>query len=351
MNFDEYQTQDFLLDESFLNYVKGTNKEDSEKWEQWLEGNPVNQQEAKEAINTINSMSFKNKGFNQVEKAAIWDEIKQVTVESETEPKNNQLTKGFFSSYFMKVAAVLIPFILGAGLYLYYYGSSLDEGVITEKIVKEIPRGQKLTVYLSDGSMVKLNSESKISYVQPFDEDHRTVVLEGEAFFEVTHNPDRPFKVIAKGIETKVLGTSFNISAYADENHVDVSVVTGRVSVEKIPPTDKGGTNTKEPIVLTPSQQMSYFEHTEESVVTTFNAKKTLSWKNGTLYFNNATMEEFVEELERWYGIDIEVQRKIPIKKGIVGEFKDQSLEEILIGMHAASEFEYEFENGKLLIK
>jgi ferric-dicitrate binding protein FerR (iron transport regulator) len=122
---------------------------------------------------------------------------------------------------------------------------------------------------------------------------------------------------------------------------------TGEVSVKKI----SGQTQAGKSIILSPAEQATYSVTTGETVVSGFNPDRVLGWKDGILHFNNASMEDFVAELERWYGIDIEVARKIPIKKGIVGEFSNQSLEEILMGMHGASEFEYEFINGKLIIK
>lgn len=354
MKFDNYQVEDFLQDGSFFNWVKMTNKEDIELWEAWWKDNPGHHDEAREAINILKTISFEMKGFNQSEITDIWQRIKEKTIDSQQITKRSSVRK-FLSNNFMKVAAVTVPFILGAVLY-YLYNNEVTQNQTVfsqQQIVKEIPRGQKLTVYLPDGSMVKLNAESKISYPKPFDKEERVVTLNGEAFFEVTRDPQRPFRVISGGIETRVIGTSFNIKAYSDEDRVKVAVVSGKVSIEKVS-REKKNANTdfsSESIVLSPSEQVTYYVENNKTVVSGYNPNEVLGWSEGTLYFNNASMEEFVSKLERWYGIDIIVKREIPIKKGIVGEFRNQSLEEILMGMHASSEFDYEFENGKLIIK
>jgi len=352
MKFDNYRVEDFLQNESFFNWVKRNNQEDIEFWEAWWRDNPDHRHKASEAIDLLKTISFEEKGFNLLEVSDLWKRIKEETIEFRQINSNKKSwSTGLLNSHIMKVAAVTVPFVIGSILYLYHNKAAKDQTISSQLIVKEIPRGQKLTIYLPDGSMVKLNSESKISYQKPFDEDQRLVTLEGEAFFEVTPDPKRPFRVISGGIETFVVGTSFNISAYSDDIQVKVSVVSGKVSINKTSKEEKIANSFSESIVLSPSEQATFFVDKKRALVSHYDPNEVLGWREGILYFHNASMEEFVLELERWYGIDIVVKREIPIKKGIVGEFHNQSLEEILMGMHASSEFEYEFENGKLIIK
>jgi ferric-dicitrate binding protein FerR (iron transport regulator) len=173
--------------------------------------------------------------------------------------------------------------------------------------------------------------------------------LEGEAFFEVAADPERPFIVRTGDLETTVLGTSFNVKAYPKDGKIDVAVKTGKVTVVAQNPKQSTAQSTS--VVLSPTEMASYSQNENQFRVSIFDEKEVLSWSDGTLYFNNATMEEFVAKLERWYGVEIVMARKTPVKKGIVGEFKDLSLEEILMGTHEASEFSYEFKNGKVIIR
>jgi len=195
-----------------------------------------------------------------------------------------------------------------------------------------------------------LNSESKISYPKPFDVHQRIVELEGEAFFEITPDKNRPFIVKSGNLLTKVLGTSFNIKAYPFDKNVKVAVKTGKVSVEN---TSRETKNKKsKTVILLPSEMVTYQKSDNTTNISGFDPREELDWRKGILNFNNASMEEFVAKLERWYGVDIIVERSKPIAKGIVGSFNNQSLEEILMGTKETTEFEYEFlSNGKIIIK
>ncbi|MCK5104208.1 MAG: FecR domain-containing protein, partial [Cyclobacteriaceae bacterium] len=252
---------------------------------------------------------------------------------------------------YLKVAAVIFPFIIAAVLFLFFRETPNKNRIAEQLLIeKSSPRGEKRTVFLSDGSKVKLNAESKISYLKRFNENERIVQLDGEAFFEVTPDKSRPFIVKSGNIETKVLGTSFNIKAYPDERKIMIAVKTGLVSVEN--KNQKLTNKQNKSIVLSPMEMATYYDETNQTTVSDYDPLKVLAWKDGMLYFVNATMEEFITKVERWYGVDIIVERTEPIAKGITGIFKDQSLEEILMGTKDASEFEYKFlSNGKVLIK
>ncbi len=350
MRLENYDINDFLMDESFYNWVKKPESDDGLFWASWLNDHPSKKDAANQAKTILKSLAFKQNNFNKTEINDLWNSIKAQTVE-DTQNKSitgNQRSLGFWS--FLKVAAVILPFIVASVLFLFYRQAPIENiETVFEKIEKYNPQGQKLTVFLSDGSKVKLNAESRLTYSKPFDDDKRVVYLEGEAFFEVAADPEKPFIVRTGELETRVLGTSFNIKAYPEDGKIDVAVKSGKVSVtsQNMKNSDMQGNN----VVLSPKEMASYSQKEHQFRVSGFDEKEVLSWSDGTLYFNNASMSEFVTKLERWYGVEIVVARKTPVKKGIVGEFKDLSLEEILMGTHEASEFSYEFQNGKVIIR
>lgn len=351
MNLEKYQLNDFLMDESFCNWVVGFNNNDEVFWETWLKDHPEKLNDVNEAKKILNAISFKDKSFSNKEIQLLWDQIK-----AETHSQKSKVTsiKGKARRIkiwdLLKVAAVLFPFVIASVLFLFYRDDVPEQSlIICELIEKQIPKGQKLTIYLPDRSKVILNSESKISYSKLFNEHQRIVELEGEAFFEVTPDKDRPFIVKSGNLLTKVLGTSFNIKAYPSDNNVKIAVKTGLVSVENT--TQKTNNKLNTSVILQPSEMVVYNKSKNSTNISNFDPREELAWSEGVLYFKNASMKEFVAKIERWYGIDIIVKREKPIKKGIVGEFHNQSLEDILIGMHEASEFEYEFKAGKLIIR
>ena len=349
MNFENYEISDFLMDESFHNWVKSSNSEDGRFWESWLTDHPNKINDADQAKKVLETISFKDKAFNKKEITDLWEKIKTNSIAGNDGTVEKSVK---FSSWkYLKVAAVIFPFIIAGVLFLFFRELPEDNLIVKQVLIeKNNPRGEKRTVFLGDGSKVKLNAESKISYLKPFDEKQRIVQLEGEAFFEVISDKSRPFIVKSANLEIKVIGTSFNIKAYPDEDIIMVAVRTGMVSVEN--------TNQKLPnaqnksILLSPMEMATYSAATNRTSVSDYDTLKVLAWRDGTLYFNNATMEEFVAKMERWYGVDIIIKRNKPILKGITGTFKDQSLKEILMGTKDASEFEYEFlPDGKILIK
>jgi ferric-dicitrate binding protein FerR (iron transport regulator) len=351
MRLEEFDVNDFLTDESFYLSVKNPNSEEGLFWKAWLNDHPDKRELAEHARRILLSIGFQDKSFNNQEITELWSSIKNETILS---PKISHLETDIKTPFnpwkYLKVAAVVFPFLIAAVLFLFYREAPVEQPVpLSETIEKFNPKGQKLTVFLSDGSKVKLNAESKIRYQKPLDEDSRVVYLEGEAFFEVVPDKSRPFIVRSANLETRVLGTSFNVKAYPNERTINVAVKTGMVSVSNTE--QKLVKNQNKSIVLSPSEMVSFTLASKDMSVTKYDPKEVLSWSEGILYFNDATMEQFVARLERWYGIDIVVDRKTKIKKGIVGEFKDQSLEEILLGTHEASEFEYEFKNDKVIIK
>ncbi len=331
------------MDESFYNWVENPDCEEGIFWDSWLKDHPDKMADANQAKKLLKALSFKDKAFDKAEITDLWEKIKSESVDTSK-------TVRFRPWKYLKVAAVIAPFILAAVLFLFFREIPNEDQVVEQLIIeKNNPKGEKRTVYLSDGSKVKLNAESTIKYLKPFSENQRVVELEGEAFFEVTPEKSRPFIVKSGNIETRVLGTSFNIKAYSKDNNIKVAVKSGKVTVENKSKDFANKQNRS--VVLSPSEMAIYSEESNNTIVSSFDPKEVFGWNEGTLYFNNASMGEFVEKLERWYGIDIIVKREMPIKKGIVGEFHNQTLEEILIGTRDVSEFDYEFKGGKLIIK
>ncbi len=349
MNFENYKLNDFLMDESFHHYARKPNSDDGKFWDAWLKDHPENQIDAKEANKIINAISFEDLSFDVNEITSVWEKIKEDTIKQPATRQSNKSSQ-LFSWKFVKVAAVILPFLIASILFAFYRTESkIEISNASELIVKKIPKGQKLTVFLSDGSKVILNSESKISYLKPFEEHQRMIALEGEAFFEVAPDINKPFIVKSENLITKVLGTSFNIKAYPSDKCVNVAVKTGKVSIET--PNSKNDAEGNL-ILLHPTEMVTFNKMKNSTRVSEFDPQKEFDWSKGILHFDNATMKEFVSTLERWYDVEISVKRKQPIAKGIVGTFSNQTLEEILMGTGESSEFEFEFiGNGKILIK
>lgn len=250
--------------------------------------------------------------------------------------------------FILKIAASLI-FAIAIGFSMHQYtkqSTVVDEIVFIEK---SNPNGRKSTIVLPDGSKVILNSDSKIRYEKGFKENYREVILEGEAFFEVEKNPSRPFIVSTGDISTTVLGTSFNVRAYAKSDNIQVAVVTGKVEVKKA---SYYGNETEDVVFLTPNKIATYQREERKITTSSFNMEEVVGWKDGILIFKNADQTEIAKRLKAWYGLAIEFEGgKNIMNKRYTGKFDNNSLEYVLKAISYTSEISYEITDNKVILK
>jgi transmembrane sensor len=162
------------------------------------------------------------------------------------------------------------------------------------------PKGGKFQLTLSDGTKVWLNASSLLKFPVVFNGNERKVELHGEGYFEVAENKQKPFKVDVAGRgEVEVLGTHFNVNAYADEASLNTTLLEGSVKV-------KVGSNAK-PSMLVPGQQARIFPNGELRTTSNINLEEVVAWKNGKFHFGESTdMETVMRQIGRWYDVEVE---------------------------------------------
>lgn len=182
------------------------------------------------------------------------------------------------------------------------------------------PRGKDYELVLSDGTVVLLNADSKITFPTRFTGNKRTVKLVGEAYFKVSKNKHRPFIVETGNLYTKVLGTEFNLKAYPHSD-VNVTLIKGSVAVNA---------EGKE-VMLKPGENAEYSEN-KDIEVTTVDTEGYIQWKDGYFYFDNVPLIDVVRDLGRWYNVNIEIRNNslmsyrlhfIASRKASIKEFVD----------------------------
>jgi len=161
-----------------------------------------------------------------------------------------------------------------------------------------IPRSGEYKLVLSDGTKVWLNSASKLKYPVAFTGGQRKVFLEGEAYFKVAKNEKQPFVVKTENMDVRVLGTEFNLKAYADEKWVQATLVRGEVAV--FTGMDKSVRNT-----LKPEQQAEWDIEKGKLDVKTVELDLYIAWKNGQFVFRGQRLTEIMTVLERWYDFEV----------------------------------------------
>ncbi|MBV6641756.1 MAG: FecR domain-containing protein [Cyclobacteriaceae bacterium] len=199
------------------------------------------------------------------------------------------------------------------------------------------PYGGRYSVRLSDGTRVTLNAGSSLKYPVSFSDSTRTVYLQGEAYFEVTHN-GKPFIVSNEQQNIRVLGTSFNVSAYANEPAVLTTLVEGKVQIEA-----PGGK-----AVLAPGEQSKLLGN--QLTVEKVNTSQYTSWINGKFEFNRDNMDIVIKRLSRWYDFNYEFENKDAVNYHFTGRLdSDQPISSILQMLEATSNIRFET-NGKTIV-
>ena len=218
-------------------------------------------------------------------------------------------------------------------------------------IEKKVLKGQKLKLYLPDGSKVALNSQSKIIYPSSFDVDHREVEIEGEVFFEVKKDSLRPFIVKSKHMKTEVIGTTFNINAYPNSEKTTVSLLEGKVKVSLFDSSNETQKPIGNAVFLLPGEEINLDEKSGELVKKNIENLDELKWMDGILVFHNETLPEVFKKLEMWYGVNFIFNKEVPRNEILTGKFKNEYLDNILQSISYTVRFDYKINGDSIYIK
>lgn len=310
---DKYsKIEDFLLDDSFRRWVR--NNDDFEFWEEWVSETQERALLVKEARLFMNAAKVKETSLTKLEInqafQKTWDNIQQ----------SNQVKsqRHILQSVWLKsAAAVIIVCLLGLGIYVRQSNSSEYQFSYKELIdnesdglIEQINNSAKpLLITLSDGSSVILQSKSKLSYSKIFSGKDRKVFLSGEAFFEISKDPLKPFYVFANEVVTKVYGTSFRVIAYANQSKIEILVRTGKV---KVSTNVKINDDLHNEIILLPNQAARYsrkesvFEKitniiSDKPLIESFETIEKLSFE-----FQDTPVIQILSTIEQAYSINID---------------------------------------------
>lgn len=197
------------------------------------------------------------------------------------------------------------------------------ESVEVEYNTIEVPRGGIYSLVLSDGTKVFLNSDSRLKYPVTFNGEDRRVELSGEAFFEVVSDSLHPFIVHTRDMETRVLGTTFDIQAYPDELTTKTTLLTGRVlvSVNHLSLTE----------TLKPGLQASWTKGTDKITVKEVNVATQALWRDGIIMLDDDELDDVMRMLARWYNVTYEFKGDRSVKHTFTGKVdRNEDLESVL---------------------
>lgn len=211
--------------------------------------------------------------------------------------------------------------VVGEDHLAYSDGTELKgtEGVAPQYATLKTPKGGQYQLTLSDGTKVWLNAASSIEYPSAFLGEERRVKVIGEAYFEVAHNAQMPFRVETQGQLIEVLGTHFNVQAYPEEAVVRTTLLEGRVKVRS--------QQRSEAVILEPNQQSIFYKERDRMKVEKVDTRVAVGWKSGLMYFDNTDLKAVLRQLGRWYDVEVDLN-EVPDKQlnGVISREVNLSL-------------------------
>ncbi len=352
------------------------NRQEAQVLQEWFSENSANRKYFTEIKHIYNAIEIINNPDN-IDPEEAWDAIKNKMAEKTRISKGPVLSEKRSRQIYKKllVAAtfLLIICLSFSGAYLYFKNKYKTIAAFNEIMV---PKGSKSSITLSDGSKIWLNALTELKYPEKFGTSLREVYLEGEAYFEIAKDKNRPFYVRTSDLNIKVLGTAFNVKSYADEGTIETTLESGSLYISKKEEGEK-----KNQVILKPNQRLTFvksegrivvddikdkLEELEENKNTPtktgqrseklylskgIDTKLYTSWKDNRLVFVDESFESLAIRMERWYNVRIIIKGDKLKQLRFTGIFENETIEQALEALQITTRFEYSFNQNIITIQ
>jgi transmembrane sensor len=271
------------------------------------------------------------------------DELEEAKHDANEQFSHKKRTLSTFKLQPMLAIAASIVVLLGV---FWFYNAQIKHRSAVNTLAfveKRTGFGEKKKISLPDGTSVVLNAASTLRISNNFDGEKREVYLEGEAWFDVKRDPQKPFIVHTGKIATQVLGTHFNVSAYQNDANITVSLVQGKVQVDM-------NNDPAKRIILDPGKQMTYSKANRQAHVTDFVAEDITGWKENKLVFNYDSWPEAAKKLSRWYAVPVQLKDSTLLRCKLKGTFNNIPLAKVMEQIGMVSDITWKMEGKKVLI-
>lgn len=384
----------YINDPYFMKWIFQPDDLSERYWKDFIKDNPEEEKLILLLKNDLSKLKLKNKELSETDKRFIYQNILKET------RKNNRVVRFKKKVYqALPYAAVALLFLILGNVFMYLHlenGKSTDKfnyslleytfpgnqpklvladgtdvnldrhssvDCLNEKVVVDnkkliipppnassvtpnqliVPNGSTSRITLSDHTVVYLNAGSKLIYPSNFDSNSREVLLIGEAYFKVTKNKHKPFIVKTPSYDIKVFGTSFNVSAYPDDDHVETVLVEGKVSVKGNDPQE-----AKKEFTLKPNQIFSYSKQSKKGHIRDVDVEYYTLWKDGMLKFDNADLSQIIKKIERLYDLNVVISNPSISKMKISGKLNLRTdSKEVFRYLSVLTKMNFEQINGK----
>lgn len=325
------------MENIIIKYLNNSISEDEKEillaWLKEKEGNK------KEFIDTCNIwLAANNIQISEDELDNALDRLKN-NINAYSKPK--KVSSRFFTQKIAAAAAfILVIFSVGS----FFIGrNSLSQPETVKLISFGTGQDSKDTLVLPDGSRVWLNIDSRLTYVDNFEGSERIVKLEGEAFFDVVKNTQKPFVVEAGDVKIKVTGTEFDIKNYENQTNIEASLLSGEVKVYL-----KG--HDKE-ISLSPSERIIINKDTKSFDINNFDESKPIVWTNKELVLSDEKLADIFEKLGYWYGVNVVCEDGINLEQKLSFIVRGETKEELFKTIALIAPIRYDILDDTITVK
>jgi transmembrane sensor len=362
-DFRLFDISDFVMDDDFIRWVNEKRNVDNVFWENWLHQHSDKHMVVAEARRILESIGTEQREISEVVKKHEIKKLLQTIRGHIQEPEVKGRIVGISKKRWIAAATLLFAIASTVAYFLIKQDKAVEKfayATITwaKPLVENINTSEKsIILKLPDGSTVELAGNSRISYANNFDStDTRDVYLSGEAFFRVTKNPGRPFRVFANEIVTKVLGTSFSVRSFEKDTIIRVTVRTGKVSVYSQALAD--GKETAAPdhlsgIILTPNQELVYQKIKEKFQKTLLQYPLMVHPEvpGQNMLYEDASLEKVFRELSQNYDISIVYDSDLLKKCTVTADLRNEPFYNQILLICKAIGATYEIIDGQVVIQ
>ena len=362
-----FDISDFALDDDFIRWVNEGKKADNDFWNNWLALNPDKYMVVAEARKILESIRTDELAISDDERES---EINRLLVTISGKGKSDEVLEqqsqvrsiSISKKKWWYAAAAILVGVVGIAGYTFLKGNKDAEPfayrVVTpsKHLIESVNTSEKpISLKLPDESIVELAPNSRIGYSNNFDSnDTRDVYLSGEAFFKVTKNPARPFRVFASEIVTKVLGTSFIVRSFERDTVIQVTVKTGKVSVYSQASEKKNAKSTSQlgGIILTPNQELVYTKSEQKFQKNLLADPTEIAPKpaDQDLLYEEVPVEKLFSQLSKSYGINITYDVESLKKCTVTADLRKEPFYRKLDLICKAIGAKYEIIDGQIVI-
>jgi transmembrane sensor len=335
--------------------------------EAYIKNNPEHQRISEVMHHYWNMLPNKDTQHNDLHFHKIMEMAKTNDLEVDSKVYSFSTKKRFFKR--ITVAAALLAIAVVS--ILFFKNRTTSKGIAPNQNIVVVKKGNKSNVELPDGTKIILNADSKITYSTAFNATTREIELDGEAYFDVAKDKTRPFIIHTKAMDIKVLGTVFNVKAYATDNTTEALLVHGSIEAsftdrpnekiilkpnEKIIFSNKGKQNTTTSLTTSPTtvKQPDGPIITVTHVDYTIHGKDSLlaetSWISNTIVFRSQRLEDIATQLERWYNVKITFNHVALKELKFTGIFEKETIQEVMHYLSAIGNFNYKMNNEQIVI-